>query len=46
MKVFLPLEAMDLAIPDGLFSNLLSGEKTKYTDTLNEDYGEYLEEKD
>lgn len=40
---FLPLEAMDIAIPSGALMNPFSEKKIGYKDTFEEDYGEYFE---
>lgn len=43
---YLPLEALDIAMPMGALMNLFSGGELGYKDTFDEEYGEYFEDDD
>lgn len=41
---YLPLEAMDIAMPPGALMSAFTGEKWSWKDTFDEEYGEYFED--
>jgi hypothetical protein len=43
---YLPLEALEIAMPSGAIMEALSGGKLKWKDTFEEDYGEYFEDEE
>ncbi len=43
---YLPMEALEIALPSGAIMDALSGGKFGWKDTFDEDYGEYFEDDD
>lgn len=41
---YLPMEALEIAMPSGAIMNALSGGELGWKDTFDEEYGEYFED--